>query len=155
MPDANKKRWQSAGVKFGMILGFFLFLTQVSTVCLSPIFHGLRERAYEYCIISLFSIIGATVGWFLGIVVSPREGEDKRFAIVGSAIATFFSGFLISKFDALFGLFQNPGSSSNSMPDRSILIIRSAFSVAWFMFALTITFLTRTEEMDRLKLPPR
>jgi hypothetical protein len=151
MPGAKKQWWHSVALVSGSLLSLSLFLTQVSIVCLSPNFQSSRQRAYEYCITSLFSIIGAAVGWFLGIVVSPRESEDKRFAVVGSAIATFFSGFLISKFDALFDLLKNPGPA---MPNRATLIIRASFSVAWFMVALTITFLTRSEEADRLEHPP-
>jgi len=152
MLGAKKQWWHSVALVSGSILGFSLFLTQLSIVCLSPNLQLGRQRAYEYCITSLFSIIGATVGWFLGIVASPRESEDKRFAVVGSAIATFFSGFLISKIDALFSLLKDPGPG---MPDRATIIIRSSFSAAWFMVALTITFLTRSEEANRLPHSPK
>jgi len=128
----------------GAALVLSLWVTQVCIVWLSPIFHGGRQRAYEYWMISLFSIIGATVGWFLGIVLSPGNAEqDKHFAMVGSAIATFFSGFLVSKLNATFDLLFKAEPSTNDMPDRPTLLIRMAFSVAWFMIALTITFLTR------------
>jgi ABC-type Fe3+-siderophore transport system permease subunit len=144
MLGAIKGLWHSPTLMSGFALVFFLWVTQVGVVLFSPLFHG--RRKYEYSIISLFAIIGATVGWFLGIVVSPRDGgQDQRFAMVGSAVATFFSGFLVSKLNATFDLLFDPKSSQVDMPDRATLLIRASFLVAWFMIALTITFLTRTQ----------
>ena len=84
----------SVALKSGFALVVSLFITEVAIVHSSPVFAG--RRWYELWMISLFSIVGATFGWFLGIVLSPRDQDDKRFAVVVSALATFFTGFLIS-----------------------------------------------------------
>jgi|SRR5882724_5838207 len=151
MTTADEHRGRSAALKSGAALVISLFVTEVCIVYTSPALTG--HRLYEYWILSLFSIIGATVGWFLGIVVSPRNQEDKRFAIVGSAIATFFSGFLVSKLNEGYASLLNAGPASKDMPDHATLLIRVAFLVAWFMVALTITFLTRTDELNRERTP--
>jgi len=134
----------SRGLKAGAALVVSLFLTEVVIVSVSPVLVG--RRLYEYSMISLFAITGATVGWFLGIVLSPRDHEDKRFSIVTSAIATFFSGFLVSKLNSGFDWFLRDQTPMSGMPDRPTVLIRTTFAIAWFMIALTITFLTRIEE---------
>ena len=151
MSTTGEPQGRSAALKSGAALVISLFVTEVFIVCTSPALNG--RRLYEYWILSLFSIIGATVGWFLGIVVSPRNQEDKRFAVVGSAIATFFSGFLVSKLNEGYTSLLNAGPVSKDLPDHATLWIRLAFSVAWFMVALTITFLTRTDELNRERTP--
>src|SRR5437016_179087 len=105
----GKIRRFSPVFKTGMALVLSLFVTQVFIVRTSPLFSGWRW--YAYWLISLFAIAGSTTGWFLGIVLSPREREDKRFAIVSSAIATFFSGFLVSKLNSGVDWFWQPNQA--------------------------------------------
>jgi hypothetical protein len=59
---------RSATFTVGALLVLALIVTEVAIVKTSPDFNDDR-RIYEFCMISLFGIIGATVGWFLGIVL--------------------------------------------------------------------------------------
>jgi hypothetical protein len=137
----------SVAFKSGGLLAIPLFITEVAIVCTSPAFQG--RRGYEFWMISLFAIVGATVGWFLGIVLSPRDQDDKRFVVASSALASFFSGFLISKLNTGFKLIFGNGSTSEGGWNKSTFLIRATFALAWFLIGLAFTFLTRTEQEAR------
>ena len=121
----------------GAALVAALWGTQIALVRYSPILEG--HRIYEYCIISLVAIIGSSMGWFLGVLVSPQDkAQWKQFQIVSAAIGTFFSGFLLSRLNTGFDwLFKEN-------PEHPTLLIRATFGMGWFVIAFTITFLTRT-----------
>ena len=127
----------NAAIFSGAAIIVTLFITQIMLAKLSPhICDG--QRLYEYFVISLFSTIGITVGWFLGVITSPEPGQSKKFAVVGSAIATFFSGFLVSKLNDGWDKILTGGT------DSSIVIMRISFALAWLVIAFTMTFLTRS-----------
>jgi hypothetical protein len=121
----------------GIAIIFTLFVTQIMLANRSPhIPKG--NRLYEYFVMSLFSTIGITVGWFLGVITSPDAGQSTQFAVVTSAIASFFSGFLLTKLNDGWQKFLN------SETDKSIVMIRLSLALAWLLIAFTMTFLTRS-----------
>ncbi len=127
----------NAAIFSGAAIIVTLFITQIMLAKLSPhICDG--QRLYEYFVISLFSTIGITVGWFFGVITSPEPGQNKKFAVVGSAVATFFSGFLVSKLNDGWDKILKSGT------DSSIVIMRISFALAWLVIAFTMTFLTRS-----------
>src|SRR6266481_9296281 len=127
-----------AALKSSKALVISLFMAGVGIVCSSPYLHGVQARIYGYWMISLFAIIGATTGWLLGVIVSPRGDQDKRFTLISSAIGTFFSGFLLGQLSKAIDLL------SHASIGQGIVLIRAAFAVGWFVIALSITFLTRS-----------
>ena len=142
---ASDQHYRSA-LKTSRALVISLFITGLGIVCFSPYLQGVQRRIYEYCMLSLFAIIGATIGWLLGVIVSPRDDQDKRFTLVSSAIGTLFSGFLLGQMNKISELL------TNNMPEHGIVLIRVAIGVGWFIIALSITFLTRNLEDDNLPL---
>ena len=44
-------------------------------------------------------VLGLSVGWLLGIFISPYAGEAAHFKELGAAVAAFLSGYIISKAD--------------------------------------------------------
>jgi uncharacterized membrane protein YeaQ/YmgE (transglycosylase-associated protein family) len=118
---------------------------EVGIVMSSPYLGGIRF--YEFCMISLFAIIGATCGWLLGVIASPRGDQGKRFTLVSSAVGTLFSGFLLGQLN------KTNWQVMDSSGGHGIVLIRAAFAVGWFIIALSITFLTRSFEDENS--PPR
>jgi hypothetical protein len=49
----------------------------------------------------IICLTGNIVGIPLGMFASPLQGEGSHFRVLGSWIATFFSGYLVSKLDLL------------------------------------------------------
>ncbi len=117
----------------GGVIIVFLIAAQFFLVFLSEI----PNKWYRYWLVSLVSIIGATAGWFLGVLATPHGDQGKQFTVVGSAVASFFSGFLASKLNDIWkDVFGQVG--------KSTVIIPLAFAGAWLLVAFTFTFLTRT-----------
>jgi hypothetical protein len=132
----NLGQYNSA-IRAGIVILVTLFITQIMLVKLSPHIHD-GQRLYEYFVIGLFSTIGVTVGWFLGVITSPDPDQSRKFAMTGSAVATFFSGFLVSKLNDGWDKILKSGT------ENSVLIMRISFALAWFLVAFTMTFLTRS-----------
>jgi hypothetical protein len=132
----NLSQFKSA-IYAGMLIVITLFITQIMLVRVSPLIPK-GQKLYEYFVISLFSTIGITIGWFLGVISSPNATQNTQFAAVSSAFASFFSGFLVSKLNDGWQKLLTSGTG------RSIFIIRLALALAWLVVAFTLTFLTRS-----------
>ncbi|MEH2416886.1 hypothetical protein [Nostoc sp.] len=88
----------------------------------------------------LISLLGALIGWVLGNAGSPvSKAEKEAFGELAKVVATFFSGYLVSKLDRFLErvLFTNNQIDENSW-----------ISVCFFSSALIVTsvtvFLNRT-----------
>jgi len=63
------------------------------------------EFAYTF----LVGLAGAAVGNILGLLASPyNRGEKTAFSDYAKALATFVTGFLLSKLDKLLGVAADP-----------------------------------------------
>ena len=62
-----------------------------------------KENEHDVHLNLSLLIFGATLGWLVGILISPySEGEEKMFATYAGAISAFISGYFIAKFDGFF-----------------------------------------------------
>jgi len=71
------------------------------------VFH---DRPEEFWLTLAVGVLGVVVGWLLGFLASPSTAtENERFSAYSGAIATFVSGYFVSKFDpVLTKLLENP-----------------------------------------------
>lgn len=82
----------TAIVSIILFLLLFVFLVVVS--CLLA--RNERDRVLN----CFFLVLGAVIGWAVGIFFSPYTREDeKRFVAVGRAASAFVSGYALSKID--------------------------------------------------------
>ncbi len=73
-------------VVFALVIGWLCYA--VSSVPLEQVFNA------------LLAIVGALVGWALGMFFAPyNEKEASRFSSIGQAVSAFVSGYVISKLD--------------------------------------------------------
>jgi hypothetical protein len=89
-------------------------------------------RAYNYLLVML----GALVGWTLGIYWAPFSvTEQARFVTIGQAVGTFISGYFLSKIDrllerSLFGV--------DAAPQLDTWLRLGLFAAATMLFALIV-----------------
>ncbi len=58
------------------------------------------SRAQQYSLTVIIGITGVVLGWLVGLLVSPYEGNEvDRFAALATAATSFVSGYLVSKID--------------------------------------------------------
>lgn len=82
-------------------------------------------------------ILGGSLGWMVGILLSPYPGETPRFNDYMKGISTLFSGYILAKLDCWFG-------------DKSSVVIpmivagrMMVFAIAFIIFVILV-FVTRT-----------
>ncbi|WP_335038762.1 hypothetical protein [Nostoc sp.] len=88
----------------------------------------------------LISLLGGLIGWVLGNVASPVSPDEKQvFSELAKVVATFFSGYLLSKLDRFIEgvLFKN------NQIDKNSWISVCFFSSALILASVTV-FLNRT-----------
>ena len=87
----------------------------------------------------LVCIIGFVLGWFVGIIISPYDGdEEKKFTNYSKLIGTFISGYIVSKIDK----FWDNIISNNAFSD-SLFISRIIFFLIFFCVTLIVVFAFR------------
>ncbi len=84
-------------------------------------------------------ILGISLGWFTGILLSPYKHEITQFAKYGGVISAFMSGYFISKFDGLLTKLINPEILS-----EKVIVFRLMMSVTCFILAGIFTYVART-----------
>lgn len=52
----------------------------------------------------LGALVGAALGWAIGILLAPYEEEQKRFQRLSKSIAGFLAGYVAAKIDRIFEL---------------------------------------------------
>ena len=84
-------------------------------------------------------IFGVSIGWIIGIVVSPYSvKEQARFTALSKAVAVFASGYLAAKIDKLVEKLLDPSFALESVHGFRLLARLSAFTLA-----TVITFVYR------------
>ena len=97
----------------------------------------------------LISLLGGLIGWVLGNVASPvNHDEQKTFSELAKIIATFFSGYLVSKLDRFL---ENALFTSNQINQTSWLSACFFFS-ALIIISVTV-FLNRTYALKPISKP--
>ncbi|MDZ8240314.1 MAG: hypothetical protein RMZ69_24725 [Nostoc sp. ChiQUE01a] len=111
-----------------------IFFGSILFYCL---FHIAPERVWLNLLISL---LGGLIGWAFGNAASPvSKVEKETFGELGKVVATFFSGYLVSKLDRFVEgvLFRN-----NQIDENSWISV-CLFSSALILASVTV-FLNRT-----------
>ncbi|MRR11180.1 hypothetical protein EG835_01525 [bacterium] len=82
-------------------------------------------------------VAAMTVGWLLGILVSPYDqDEQKRFSSVTRAVSAFVSGYLAAKLDALINALVAPDLILNPVAGfRALLFLGAALLATIGTFA--------------------
>jgi len=63
----------------------------------------LSSDAQQQVLNFLIALMGALVGWALGMFFAPyNDKEAARFSSIGQAVSAFISGYAVSKVDRLF-----------------------------------------------------
>jgi MFS family permease len=123
--------------------------TLVFTAAFAALFGGLllylcsalasdrRERSHNF----LLAVLGAVVGWALGMFFSPFDAADvQRFNFLGTAIATFISGYVLSKIDPLIAaLVKRATDSPTEVPWA-----RCGLFLAAALLSSVVVFVNRT-----------
>lgn len=88
----------------------------------------------------LISLLGGLIGWVLGNFASPvNSNEQKTFSELAKVVATFFSGYVVSKLDR----FLEGTLFSNNQIDETSWISACFFLSALILASVTV-FLNRT-----------
>ena len=120
-----------------------IFFGSIFFTCL---FNIAPERVWLNLLISL---LGGLIGWVFGNAASPvSEGEKETFNELGKVVATFFSGYLVSKLDRFIEgvLFR-----SNQIDENSWISV-CFFSSALILASVTV-FLNRTYALKSINQP--
>jgi 4-amino-4-deoxy-L-arabinose transferase-like glycosyltransferase len=89
----------------------------------------------------LLCILGALLGWALGMFFSPFNTEDAaQFKFLGKTVAAFVSGYLLSKGEAVLGAYLKRATEHPEQVqwDRVGLLSCS------FLLAFIVVFVSRT-----------
>ena len=83
--------------------------------------------------------LGFSVGWVIGILISPYDTEEsKRFSVLTKAVGVFASGYLVGKIDKLVERLFNPDFVLDSIHGFRIIAFLTAAIVA-----MLVTFIYR------------
>ncbi len=126
----------SPAVVPGYILGIIIL------ICLIYVSYRLQEIHPERYFNMLLIPTGGSLGWVVGIYLSPRGNQQERqFQTLGKAIGTFVSGYLLAKVSPLFQHFADDKEAWN------ILVGTRAFIfVISFFLGLLFVFIGRTQK---------
>ncbi|WP_445635563.1 hypothetical protein [Nostoc sp. DSM 114161] len=117
-----------------------IFFGTILFVCLFNIDKNDKDDPNRIWLNLLISLLGGLIGWVLGNVASPVSPDEKQvFSELAKVVATFFSGYLLSKLDRFLEgvLFKNNHIDKNSW------ISVCFFSSALILASVTV-FLNRT-----------
>jgi hypothetical protein len=87
----------------------------------------------------LICLLGATLGWAVGILLTPyTAGEQQQFASLLQAATAFATGYLFSKFDPLLERYLK----QDQLPGVAVMQ-RAALFVVAFLLSTTLVFVNR------------
>ncbi|BDM83855.1 hypothetical protein [Acaryochloris marina] len=90
--SAWKIIWTVSLINFATI-----FFATIHAACLVNLYQDNSEQFYLNLLITL---LGGLIGWVIGNLTSPiGKEETKVFGQLGATIATFLSGYVVSKLD--------------------------------------------------------
>jgi D-alanyl-lipoteichoic acid acyltransferase DltB (MBOAT superfamily) len=109
------------------------------TIVITALAFKMKEEENDIPINVVIIILGASLGWLLGIFMSPYDaGERASFAVYAGAVASFVSGYLVAKVDSSVTKLLSP-----EFLFQKIVAFRfiSFFSV--LLLAMLLTFAVR------------
>jgi len=96
--------------------------------------------------------LGFSVGWVIGILISPYDTEEsKRFSIYSKAVGVFASGYLVGKIDKLIEHVFDPTFVLDSVRGFRIIAFLSAVIVAMLVTFIYRWYVTIEEKKDDVK----
>jgi hypothetical protein len=88
----------------------------------------------------LFLFLGSSIGWILGILITPKsESETVRFSEYSKIISSFTTGFLLAKLEKIFEILVKEQSDLSD-----VFVVRSIVLVVSFVLGLLCTFIWRS-----------
>ena len=86
----------------------------------------------------LSGLLGASLGWVAGILVSPYNPEEKtEFGEISKLIAGFLSGYVLSKFDPVIT------HALDIKEQVSVYWVVACVGLVSFLTAAAVTYITR------------
>jgi hypothetical protein len=88
----------------------------------------------------LFLLSGGSIGWILGIFITPTSADEKsNFSQYGKTITSFITGFLLAKIEKIFDLIvKERGDLSD------VFVLRSLLFIVSFALGILCTFIWRS-----------
>lgn len=126
--------------------------TIIHFICLCGIYKGSNsQEEFRYWAVNLlFTLLGAATGWVIGNLASPiNKNEQIVFNELGTTIATFLSGYAVSKLDRLVeqGIFK--GGTINKKR-----LISGGFFISALIIMSVWVFLNRFYALSGGAIPP-
>lgn len=112
----------------------------------------------EKAITLIIFVLGAVIGWFIAIVISPyTDSEKDRFIRIGQTISAFISGYLLSKLDKPINAYIDAFTSKIGKEEFEIVlidlhIVRLIGFVISVIVSTIVVYVFRAAEYDALKV---
>ena len=91
----------------------------------------------------LGALVGAALGWAIGILLAPYDEEQKRFQRLSKGIAGFLAGYVAAKTDRIFELLIDKTGGGPLI--FNLRVVRSlSMGVACLLVACVTVFVART-----------
>jgi hypothetical protein len=121
----------------GKIIGIsaisLLLLAVVGLLCWTA-----DDKSAPWVINAAIALFGICMGWLIGAVVSPYDGDEaKEFSNYVKIISTFISGYMIAKFDQWFSQYTFADFENKEVLLRALIIASS------FLIMMLTTFYFR------------
>jgi len=85
--------------------------------------------------------LGMSIGWPIGVLLSPYQSEQTVFKEYGKIALAFITGFLVSKGDRVFDSWIDRNKGHALFDEQ--LAARWMMGLAGFMLAMVLTYVTR------------
>ena len=93
----------------------------------------------EFVLHVSFMVVGATIGWIIGILSSPYgEKEKEQFSTIVKGVTVFFSGYALAKVDPIITELLKPEAFL-----QPVVAFRAIAFLTSFLLAMLITFVYR------------
>jgi hypothetical protein len=89
----------------------------------------------------LCALLGTSIGWLIGTMLSPFGGEARQFESFGKVISAFVTGFLVSKVDTIFSLLSK--DEYHNLITNGIVIREILIGVTSGIIAMMFVFISR------------
>ena len=103
----------------------------------------------------LTGIAGASLGWIIGILMSPYRHELSKFTELAKIAYGFLTGYILSKVDPLIAKLVSVDNITTQNSENSDFAIIVTYFFASFITAISLTYISRSywtseEEIKKL-----
>ena len=111
---------------------------------------GIALSTTQWALTSIISGTAYVIGILIGIFVSPHKGEGANFRVIGGYVATFISGFVVSKVTSLdvMGLITN--NIGNPLRSGRFLLAISMFLLGVIQTYFVRVYIDKNRQQDEL-----